>query len=166
MGKKGHARTDGLTTRQIEAVRLVAAGQSNIDIAATIGVHPDSVSRWKAEPAFKAALSVEQEARAQEARVVLTGLRDQALATGMAALSKAMQILQDLGDDATISDAVLVSREAREWVKTSAPHTGLVERREVELTPSEQLEQVLARAVEGKTPEELDDAIARLKAAS
>lgn len=155
-----------LTHGQVNAAIMIASGMSHTAVAEQVGVTRETISVWKRNPEFIARLKAEQDMHADSARAALTQLRDEALAIGMHALRRAQGLLDDLGDKASVNDAVVVSREAREWVKTSAPHTGLVERREVELTPSEQLEQVLARVVDGKTPEELDDAIARLKAAS
>jgi hypothetical protein len=46
----------GATPRQMMAARLLLAGRRVAEVAAELGVHPYTVSRWKRDPLFEAEL--------------------------------------------------------------------------------------------------------------
>ncbi len=46
-----------LSTTQTEALKLLIAGKTAGQAAKAVGVRPETVSRWKALPAFKDALA-------------------------------------------------------------------------------------------------------------
>jgi len=46
-----------LSTKQTEALKLLIAGKSAGQAAKAVGVRPETVSRWKALPAFRDALA-------------------------------------------------------------------------------------------------------------
>src|SRR5688500_16057913 len=50
------ARRRPLNPNQLTAARMLLTGHYAVDVAATIGVHPYTVSRWKSDPRFQAEL--------------------------------------------------------------------------------------------------------------
>lgn len=48
----------GLTAQQWQAVRLLVSGKKQVDIAQAIGVTQETVSRWRSQPVFVAALNL------------------------------------------------------------------------------------------------------------
>lgn len=47
---------DGLTDQQRRGAELAAAGWSGVNIADEVGVRPETVSRWRKLPAYRAAI--------------------------------------------------------------------------------------------------------------
>ncbi len=67
---------DGLTDTQRQGAALAAAGWQGVDIAAELGVRPETVSRWRRLPAWLAAVesySRERRAKLNDRAVALAG---------------------------------------------------------------------------------------------
>ena len=47
---------EGLRPRQVAALGLLVSGMRGREVAATVGIAPETLSRWKAEPEFKNAM--------------------------------------------------------------------------------------------------------------
>ena len=48
----------GLSAQQWQTVALLVAGKRGVDVAAELDISPETISRWRAMPAFVAALNV------------------------------------------------------------------------------------------------------------
>jgi uncharacterized protein YjcR len=55
-GKTNPPRAAGVTPRQMMAARLLLSGYAVAEVAAELGVHRYTVSRWKRDPLFDAEL--------------------------------------------------------------------------------------------------------------
>lgn len=78
-------RIDGLTTQQHQALSLLLAGKSVVETAKTMGLARQTLTKWKADPEFNAALVEE-----------LQGLRDASVMRVANLSSKAFETIERL----------------------------------------------------------------------
>lgn len=61
MATVGNSATQAAVDLRTAAVTMAARGRTNKDIAEAVGVHISTVSQWRQEPAFRAAMDVEMD---------------------------------------------------------------------------------------------------------
>lgn len=90
---------DKLTPKQIEAAHSLVAGRSGKETAKSVGVQPETISRWKNEPQFIAYMNLLK----QEG---LDGMVDQMRRLGTDALSTLLDVMRNSKSDRARMKAV------------------------------------------------------------
>jgi len=93
-----------LSARKRHAIALLMTGATRADVAAAVGVHPRTVTRWVGRPLFRDALrSAQDDVLAGATRYLVAGARDM------------LTILYDVAQDRDVPPGVRV-RAAIGWL--------------------------------------------------
>jgi hypothetical protein len=84
-----------LTPQQWQAIGLLVSGKRQVDIAQELGIAPETLSRWKAQPVFAAALNL---ALRESYAATLGELRD--------ARAEAVGVLRELMNSDSVDDRI------------------------------------------------------------
>jgi hypothetical protein len=113
-----------LTESQREAARMEFTGSSGREIAATLSVSPETISRWRAIPEYQAALSALNDEADRQAIRSAARVREKALRLTERALERGSDALD--GEESASGIAVL-GRMGLDTYRATSAQTGLAE---------------------------------------
>jgi transposase len=103
-----------LNNNQLLAVQMLASGMNGRDIAKELKVRPETLSRWKAEPEFEAAVNYIVVGAQEATRAKLSQLSEQAL-----------QVIEDVLNDSEAQASTKLSAAFKVLDRVGTPERTL-----------------------------------------